>query len=247
MIRQFYGQMRMSFSGPLRARSRPFWGPVHRCARTTLTTIQPSPEAARIAPTPIVFLSARKLNGNKAASELWSAFIEAASSHGFESLLLDLDPDSLPSDSSSSVLDAFEGEMATSLRHAAAFPPVLFCRDHASIVGEKYASSNGLSALVLIDPAISVVDAINDSTKHMLPTPLEEFNFEPRFPCKIAWSSRHIEKIEQSLKDNAGPRLHRIEDELIEEGEQDGRIVWADADVDGPEEIRMWLEKECGL
>ncbi|CAO1630732.1 unnamed protein product [Parajaminaea phylloscopi] len=143
-------------------------------------------------------------------------------------------------------METLEKDMSLALRNAAAFPPILLCREEGSLVGEQYASSHALSALVLVDPPPSVL-LLSEDARQNLSTPLEEFNFEPRFPCRVAWSQQRLESLEKIQADGQNPPLHRIENELIEEGEQEGRIVWSNADSEGPEEVRRWLEDECGI
>lgn len=205
--------------------------------------MEAAPDAPRLVPTPVVLLAARRFNGPRPAKEIWSSFLANFSKHGFESLLLDVDPDEVPTSSSDAVLDKYEDEVKTALRTASSFPPILLCQGNASLIGEKYASSHGLSALVMVNPAASVAQISEDVSAGILPSALTEFDFEPRFPCRIAWSNDHLDR----LQADGQTRLHRIEEELIEEGEQDSRIIWTSTEAEGPEEIRTWLEDDCGM
>lgn len=163
-------------------------------------------------------------------------------------MLLDVDPEELQTSAPpapTKVLDLLEREMVTQLRSASAFPPILFARGYDSVAAEQYASSHGLSALFLLDPATSFAEARGSGGPNVLRGDEEgkgfEFDFEPRFACRVAWSQARLQA------DGEEARLHRIEEELFEEEEQEGRIVWEDADKQGPEEMRTWLEDECGL
>lgn len=211
--------------------------PLYRL-KSTLTTVRADPSANREVPTPIVLLSVAAF-GDEAANVKWKSSVAHLSRQGYESLLLDLDLPSI-SQSKGSVLDRYEAEMSSTIRSAAPFPPVLLCKGVSALVGQQYASSHPLTALMLVNPPISVAAARSSHPEIGLEETTPEFDFEARFPCRVAWTQSEIEQHEQELP------LHRIEEELMEEGEQEGRLVWRD-DEEANKEIQQWLEEDCGV
>ena len=163
---------------------------------------------------------------------------------------MDLPPDTRsPATTGEQVLKALEREMVKTLRKAPGgtpFPPVLISRGWLSgLVAQEYASSHSLSALCLLDPAISSAQAHAEHTD-ILPTEVEEPNFEPRFPLRVVWSAAEIEA--QKKQGVSWMEVHRIEHELEEEsGESLDRVVWSDPDEQGPKDMQQWLEDEVGL
>jgi hypothetical protein len=96
-------------------------------------------------------------------------------------------------------------DLASHVRLAAIpFPPVIIARAGACIVAQSYIESNPAYALALIEPPLSNSSCV----PKLLPTPTEEFTFEPRFPIAIVSASDKIEE-------------HRI----VREGEKEG---WVD-------------------
>ncbi len=167
-----------------------------RRLKTTLTKVAASSSAERQAPTPLLFLSASKLGKAPPAAEHWKAWTDYFSKNGWESLLLDLDLTEearAKATNSTQVLEALEREMVTALRSAPGglpFPPALLSRGWlAGLAAQQYAASNSLSALVLVDPAISSSRAF-ESHPDVLRSEPEEPNFEARFPCKSAGAQR---------------------------------------------------------
>ena len=70
------------------------------------------------------------------------------------------------------------------------FPPVIIARGGACIVAQSYIESNPASALILIEPPLSNASC----APKLLPTPIDEFTFEPRFSIAILSSSDKIKE-----------------------------------------------------
>lgn len=214
--------------------------------KSTLTTIKPSPDAPRQVPTPILFLAAQAFQEGAQAKHLYAAFIKHFSAQGYESIVIDLDPEEVKGKTTSKdILDAYEKDMSSLLRTASPFPPVLFTGYLSSLIAEQYASSHPLSSLLLLDPPLSSARA-HKAHQALLPTPFEEYNFEPRFPCRVIWSAREMTR--QKAEAIPWYEAHRIEHAEEEKaGEALDKIVWEDVDKEGPEEVQKWLEEECGV
>lgn len=71
------------------------------------------------------------------------------------------------------------------------FAPVFISRSAACLVTQKYISSYPASGLVLISPPTSNADLVG--TK--LPSELEEFIYEPKFPIAIIDTPERIEEL----------------------------------------------------
>lgn len=84
------------------------------------------------------------------------------------------------------------------------FPPVIIARAGACVIAQSYVESNPAYALALIEPPISNSSCV----PRLLPTPMKEFTFEPRFPIAIISASNEA-------------REYRI----VREGEKEG---WVD-------------------
>lgn len=75
------------------------------------------------------------------------------------------------------------------------FPPVIIARASACLIAETYISSNAASGMVLISPPVSN-KALEE--KNMIPTPLDEFCYEPSFPIAIIAIPQEAEHLRQS-------------------------------------------------
>lgn len=75
------------------------------------------------------------------------------------------------------------------------FPPVVVARASACLIAETYISSNAASGMVLISPPISNKTLTEDAA---LPTPLEEFNYEPNFPIVVLATPEEADRLRQS-------------------------------------------------
>lgn len=226
-----------------------------RRLESTLTHIKPSSKAEREAPTPLVLLSASRLQRPSSAQDTltgWERWTGFFAERGWTSFVVDLDLDAATkeqADTAGKLLDLLENDIVRLLRSAPGgmpFPPALLSRGWlAGLAAQQYASSHSLSALGLFDPAISSRQAHKDHPD-VLRTEPEEPNFEPRFPVRVAWSQAELDRQKQ-----AGIpwyEVHRIEHELEEDADEAlDRVVWAHADQDGPADTQQWLEDEVGL
>ena len=86
-------------------------------------------------------------------------------------------------------------ELVSTIRHSTIpFPPVVFSRASACLIAQTYISSHPASGMVLISPPASNEDL--DTAK--LPTPLVEFNYEPKFPIAVIATPRHAQRLRES-------------------------------------------------
>lgn len=213
---------------------------------------QPSVLAAREVPTPIVLLSASQWSRQPKSTDDLSSFIKHFTTRGWTVTCLDLDPDHLPSDSSESILSAFESELKEQLTKldTTPFPPLLIAKDLSTLIAEQYVSSNPLSALVLVNPPLTPEDACEQdvaeaSTSRRLPTTLKPFDYNITFPCLVLWTKEVASKlafwdahrIEHAKEDEADGSLDRQIVNLESEGEEEAA---------GPNEVRKWAE-DCGM
>jgi hypothetical protein len=91
------------------------------------------------------------------------------------------------------------------------FPPVIFARSSASLIAQTYVSSNPASGLFLISPPSS-----NLVLKGLLPTPLREFDFEPKFPIAIMASRQEMDLLKEESRLGRDPEIDKIEVENVE-------------------------------
>lgn len=125
-------------------------------------------------------------------------------------------------------------ELASHVRLLAIpFAPVVIARACGTLVAQAYISSHPATALLLISPPPSNTAP---SAAALLPTPLEEFNFEARFPCAIMCTEAERPALEE------GSRLWK--DEAV------GKMVVRDEDAavgqEGLVKIEEWLD-ELGI
>ncbi|PWN51413.1 hypothetical protein IE53DRAFT_368078 [Violaceomyces palustris] len=219
--------------------------------KSTISILKPdreSLERVREVPTPVLFLSSQKWTGQADTQRLLD-FASRLSKNGYESILLELDPDlDLASvKDSAELMQIFEDDIRKTLKESPnglPFPPILISSGPEALIAQTYASSNPLTALQLIDPPISNKRLHGDAPR-LLPTPLNEFDFEIKFPVRVVWTAQEIQRQAEA----AVPwyEVHRIEYEREEEaGESLDRIVWKDLH-EGPEDTIRWLEEECGV
>ena len=87
-------------------------------------------------------------------------------------------------------------EMASHIRLLAIpFAPIIVARAGGTLIAQTYISSHPASALLLVSPPPS-----NAAASQLLPTPLPEFNFEPRFPCAIMCSESERAALDQESR-----------------------------------------------
>lgn len=61
------------------------------------------------------------------------------------------------------------------------FPPVVIAEGYGCLAAQAYVSSYPATALALVSPPSTITDV----PRHVLPTDVDEFDFEPRFPIAI--------------------------------------------------------------
>ncbi|CAE6436486.1 unnamed protein product [Rhizoctonia solani] len=167
----------------------------------------PSPSAPREVPRPLVILSAEQWDAN--SKDGMQDFAAMYAERGYTTLEIDLAPPP-PGDQCSLGIHRLARlmiytDLASHVRLAAIpFPPVIIARAGACIIAQSYVESNPAYALALIEPPVSNSSCV----PNLLPTPIKEFAFEPRFPIAMVSASNKI-------------REHRI----VREGEREG---WVD-------------------
>lgn len=84
--------------------------------------------------------------------------------------------------SSQNLVDRLSEELKSNLRLSGSpFPPVIFARGFASLIAQTYISSHPAQGLFLISPPLSNASLF----PNVLPTPLGEFDYEPKFPVAV--------------------------------------------------------------
>ncbi|CDW98516.1 hypothetical protein [Sporisorium scitamineum] len=217
--------------------------------KSTIQVVAPSSSAAREVPTPLLFLTASKWTSSPPASEAFPEWIQHFSAQGYQSLLLDLDPDQPLSDikDASQLMQVFEKDAIDTLRQAGQtppFPPIMISRGPASLIAQTYVSSRPLTALQLIDPPINNAYLRKDHPD-LLPADLAEFDFEVTFPVRVVWSQAELQR--QQQKNVPWYDVHRIEHEREEEADESlDRYTFVE-EKQGAESTQEWLEGEVGV
>lgn len=222
---------------------------IDRRFKSSLTVVNASPSASREVPTPILFFTAPKWTSSPPAAEAFSAWIEHFSTQGYQSLLLDLDPDRPLSELSDSakLMELFEKEAINTLQQAGQtppFPPIMISRGPASLIAQTYVSSRPLTALQLIDPPISNQYLRNEHPQ-LLPSDLPEFDFELTFPVRVVWSQAELQR--QQANNVPWYDVHRIEHEREEEADESLDRYTFVTDKQGAQNTQEWLEGEVGV
>ncbi|KDR85152.1 hypothetical protein GALMADRAFT_233808 [Galerina marginata CBS 339.88] len=113
---------------------------------------------------------------------------------GFTCIQSDLKIPKSSMEDSEKMMEDYEAELLSTIRLAAIpFPPVIVARQAACLIAQTYISSNPASGLVLISPPIS--NAALKGTQ--LPTDLDEFNYEPRFPIVVIGTPEEITRLRE--------------------------------------------------
>ncbi|KAI3481633.1 hypothetical protein L1887_55765 [Cichorium endivia] len=197
--------------------------------KSTLTVVPASSSAPREVPTPLLFLTASKWTSSPPAPEAYSKWIQHFSAQGYESLLLDLDPDQPVSElkDSAKLMEVFEKDAIDTLRQSGKtppFPPIMITGGPASLIAQTYVSSRPLTALQLIDPPINNAYLRKDRPK-LLPTELAEFDFEATFPVRVVWSDTELQRQQQQgvpcLGDQATSPLEDVDSSFETESDSD--------------------------
>jgi len=141
-----------------------------------------------------------------------TTFASIFAEKGFTCIECDL---SMPDNSvanSETLMHHFESQLSSDIRLAGIpFPPVIFARSSASLIAQTYISSNPASGLFLISPPSS-----NLVSKGLLPTPLPEFNFEPKFPIAVMASRQEMDLLKEESRLGGDPEVDKIEVENVE-------------------------------
>ncbi|KZT07015.1 uncharacterized protein LAESUDRAFT_652041 [Laetiporus sulphureus 93-53] len=168
----------------------------------------PPPSAPREVPTPLVFVSSSKWDPR--SQQGMRSFAAMFAERGFTCLEVDLAP---PEDrtTSEALMQHFEDEPVTdpplelsSHIHLTAipFPPIILARESGALIAQTYISSHPASGLLLISPPSSNAALSSPTptttTSPLLPGPLREFDFEPKFPCAILCSEEEIPEMEKN-------------------------------------------------
>ncbi|OSX61293.1 hypothetical protein POSPLADRAFT_1182441 [Postia placenta MAD-698-R-SB12] len=152
----------------------------------------PPPNTPREVPTPLVFVSAS--GWDSGSQHGMRKFASMFAEKGFTCLELDLAPPAKPPKSSQALMEHYEGELSSHIRLTSIpFAPVIIARGSGALIAQTYISSYPASGLLLISPPASNASLssppFDPSSIHnsamLLPTPLSEFDFEPKFPCAI--------------------------------------------------------------
>ncbi|KZT26012.1 hypothetical protein NEOLEDRAFT_1063837 [Neolentinus lepideus HHB14362 ss-1] len=147
----------------------------------------PPPTASREVPTALVFLSAS--GWDEDSEKGMTSFASMLAEKGYTCLEIDLAKPESPS-TSEALMHHFEEELRSHIRLAAIpFAPVIVSRSTGSLIAQTYISSNPARGLIMISPPP------NNRTlaESLLPTPLEEFNYEPKFPIAIVGKKGELE------------------------------------------------------
>lgn len=217
--------------------------------KSTLSIVPASSSAPREVPTPIIFLTASKWSSSPPAAEAFAEWIRHFSAQGYESVLLDLDPEQSLSDikDSSKLMEVFEKDVIDTLRQAGStppFPPIMISRGPASLIAQTYVSSRPLTALQLIDPPINNT-YLREEQPALLPGDLAEFDFEITFPVRVVWSQAELQR--QQEKQVPWYDVHRIEHEREEEADESLDRYTFIEEKQGVESTQEWLESEVGV
>ena len=119
------------------------------------------------------------------------------------------------------------------------FAPVIVARAGGTLIAQTYISSHPASALLLVSPPPSnsalftPTSALDTPPKPLLPTPLPEFNFEPRFPVAVLATAQEQAVLER-------------ENRLWKDLDVDRMVVENDSALVGQEgllKIEQWLDE----
>ncbi|KAK0208591.1 hypothetical protein DFS33DRAFT_1380100 [Desarmillaria ectypa] len=176
-----------------------------RRSLSTCRIREPPSHSSRIAPTSLVFVSASKWDPQALRMPVHASFFLEK---GFTCIEVDISPpDPFPSQNSANLTNYFEAELRSTMRLSMIpFPPVFFARHAASLIVQTYISSNPASAIVLFSPPASNAEV----SQALLPTPLEEFNFEPHFPIAIVSDPAEMERLRAKNRLVQSPSVETI-------------------------------------
>ncbi|KAJ6574795.1 hypothetical protein B0H19DRAFT_933940 [Mycena capillaripes] len=178
----------------------------------------PSSSAPREAPTPLLFVSAKEWDMDSHRGV--DALATTLSMKGFTCIHCDITlpviDSSAPPLDSNKIMHHLVSDLKSHLRlswHAASFPPVIFARSAASLIAQAYISSNPVSAMMLLGKVPSTNADVPES---FLPTRLEEFNFEPKFPIALLTIPRVMERLRKTNRLAQDPQVDLLTTEDLE-------------------------------
>ncbi|KAJ7169570.1 hypothetical protein C8R46DRAFT_1175818 [Mycena filopes] len=187
----------------------------------------PSSSAPREVPTPLLFVSAKEWDLDSARGI--DSLATSLSMQGFTCIQCDISrptPNGLDSDK---IMHHLVADLTSNVRLSflgAAFPPVIFARSSASLIAQAYISSNPVSAMMLMG---NIPSTNADVSTDLLPTPLEEFNFEPKFPIALLTSPPEMERLSKTNRLAKEPQVELLTTEDLES--QDAFL-----------KIQLWLD-----
>lgn len=90
----------------------------------------------------------------------------------------------------------FVAELKQQMRQSSSpFPPLLFARGYNTLIAQTYVSSHPLSGLVLVNPPLTIKEALK-ARKDLLDYVPQEFDYEPFFPISILCNRKSAEELE---------------------------------------------------
>ncbi|KAJ6604333.1 hypothetical protein DFH09DRAFT_1300569 [Mycena vulgaris] len=165
----------------------------------------PPASAPRECPTPLLFVSAKGWDADSYRGI--ASLTTTLSIKGFTCMHCDLTlPASSPLDSTE-IVDHFVADLKSQLRltwQSVSLPPVIFARSSASLIAQAYIGSNPAAAMMLTG---NIPSTNADVAKTLLPTPLEEFNFEPKFPIALLTTAREMERLRKTNRLAQAPEV----------------------------------------
>ncbi|KAJ7042554.1 hypothetical protein C8F04DRAFT_1390526 [Mycena alexandri] len=175
----------------------------------------PPSSAPREVPTPLLFVSAKDWDVDSTRGI--DAIATTLSMQGFTCIQCDISrPTTDPPLDSDKFMDHLAADLKSQIRLSfltAAFPPVIFARSSATLIAQAYISSNPVSAMMLMG---NIPSTNADVPKSLLPTPLAEFNFEPKFPIALLTSPREMERLSKTNRLAQDPQVELLTTEDLE-------------------------------
>ncbi|KAJ7130050.1 hypothetical protein C8R43DRAFT_1090003 [Mycena crocata] len=174
---------------------------------SSLIVRTPPSSAPREAPTPLLFVSAKDWDADTYPGV--DVLTTTLSMKGFTCIHCDLSPP-VGAKPRLGIMEHFVSESKSNLRlsgYAATFPPVIFARSSASIIAQAYISSNPASAMMLTG---NIPSSNADVAEPLLPTRLEEFNFEAKFPIALLTTPHQMERLRKTNRLAQDPEVELI-------------------------------------
>ncbi|KAG5726114.1 hypothetical protein E4T56_gene1294 [Termitomyces sp. T112] len=143
-------------------------------------TRSPPASAPRLAPTPLVFVSANDWDASSSNGVTY--FSSMLAEKGYTCLQIDLRFPHGPIRDSEELMTALSTNLHDEIRLSIMpFPPIIFARSLSCLIAQTYVSSHPASGLFLISPPLSNASV----SEAILPSKLPEFNFEAKFPIAM--------------------------------------------------------------